>query len=691
MDIIQEVSQNFIDSAYDTNTNRAFPDARDGLKPGMRACLWEMYTKGYTSNKPHVKSAKIDGGVAALWWPHGTTAIYETFARMSQPFTNNVPEVDFHGANGNVILGGSAIAADRYSEARLTPVTEKYMLDGVEKNAVDMIWNFSEDEKWPSVLPAVFPRLLVNGSQGIGVSIANSWACHNLSETCKVLEDYMNSNIVDNDNYLPDWPCGATIVNRDELPQINKTGQGKIITEAKYEIVGKEIHFTEFPYQVYIEPLIDEIKDAIEKDKVHNVVDVFNKSDKRRILLTVTCSSATKVKSVLQELLSSTSLRSQFNVNQVAIVGKTPKLLTLEDMCRIYVSHNLSCIKREYEYDLAKTLDRIEILEGLAKALGDIDGLIRLIKNSESAVKAKEKLLGYDFTERQADAILAMKLSRLAHLEVDSVLQELKEKRALADSLRFVIDSECEQKKILCERLQQLAKEFGGSRRTQVIQKEIVKPSNVKKKDEPQDVVFCLDENAYAKVVPLGKFHTNESNVREDKTRTDKLVILYSNRGRAYRLKVDAIKPCLNSEKGTAIGPLLELAPDEKIVDFSVNATCPALIMVTKSGRVKVMEAKHIDGTTQNKRGIPMMKLDEEDEIVYCSCIDDKSFVEIRSSGLESRKAIFQISDITPTGKSSSGRIGIKLKDGEHVSYVRLLEDVDKRRISRLGTRGAKM
>ena len=691
MDIIQEVSQNFIDSAYDTNTNRAFPDARDGLKPGMRACLWEMYTKGYTSNKPHVKSAKIDGGVAALWWPHGTVAIYETFARMSQPFTNNVPEVDFHGANGNVILGGSAIAADRYSEARLASVTEKYMLDGVEKNAVDMIWNFSEDEEWPSVLPAVFPRLLVNGSQGIGVSIANSWACHNLFDTCKVLEDYIDSNIVDNDNYLPDWPCGATIVNKDELPQINKTGQGKIVTEAKYEIIGKEIHFTEFPYQVYIEPLIDEIKDAIEKDKVHNVVDVFNKSDKRRVLLTVTCSSAAKAKSVLQELLSSTSLRSQFNVNQVAIVGKTPKLLTLEDMCRIYVSHNLSCIKREYEYDLTKTLDRIEILEGLTKALGDIDGLIRLIKNSESAAKAKEKLLGYDFTERQADAILAMKLSRLAHLEVDSVLQELKEKRALADSLRFVIDSECEQKKILCERLQRLAQEFGGPRRTQVIQKEIVKPSNAKKKDEPQDVVFCLDENAYAKVVPLGKFHTNESNVREDKTRTDKLIILYSNRGRAYRLKVDAIKPCLNSEKGTAVGPLLELAPDEKIVDFSVNAACPALIMVTKSGRVKVMEAKHIDGTTQNKRGLPMMKLDEEDEIVYCSCIDDKGFVEIRSSGLESRKAIFQISDITPTGKSSSGRIGIKLKDGEHVSYVRLLKDVDKRRISRLGTRGAKI
>lgn len=168
VNIIDEVEQNFIDSSYDTNANRAFPSARDGLKPGQRACLWEMYKKGYNSKKPHVKSAKIDGGVAALWWPHGTTAIYETFARMSQPFINIIPEIDFHGANGNIILGGDAVAADRYTEARLAKIVEDGMFQGINKNNVPMIKNFSEDEEWPQYLPAVFPRLLVNGSQGIG-------------------------------------------------------------------------------------------------------------------------------------------------------------------------------------------------------------------------------------------------------------------------------------------------------------------------------------------------------------------------------------------------------------------------------------------------------------------------------------------------------------------------------------------
>ena len=205
IDVIQEVEQNFIDSSYDVNTNRAFPDVRDGLKPGQRCILWEMYTKKYTSNKPHVKSAKIDGGVAALWWPHGTTAIYETFARMSQPFTNNVPEIDFHGANGNIILGGDAIAADRYTEARLSSLTEDYMLKGVDKNTVPMTLNFSEDEYMPKVLPSVFPRLLVNGAQGIGVSVANTWLPHSLSETCNLVINYLKTNELNTLEYYPDF------------------------------------------------------------------------------------------------------------------------------------------------------------------------------------------------------------------------------------------------------------------------------------------------------------------------------------------------------------------------------------------------------------------------------------------------------------------------------------------------------
>lgn len=690
MDIIQEVSQNFIDSAYDTNTNRAFPDVRDGLKPSMRASLWVMYKHGFVHSKPHVKSAKIDGLVAASIWPHGTVAIYETFARMSQSFTNMVPEVEFHGANGNVILGGDAIAADRYSEARLSDMAEKYMLSGVSKNAVDMQLNFSEDEEWPTVLPSVFPRLLVNGSQGIGVSIANSWCCHGLTDTINVLRDYLQENKVDNEGYLPDWPCGATIVNKDELPQINLTGKGRIVTEAKYEVRGKEIRFTEFPFQVYIEPLIEEIKNGIEQDKIHNISEVFNKSDKKQTLLTVTCSSAAKAQSVLDELFNFTSLRSQFNVNQVAIVGKTPKLLTLEEVCAAYVEHNLSCIKREHQYDLDKTKDRIEILEGLAKALGDIDGLVRLIKESESAAKAREKILSYGFTERQTDAILGMKLSRLAHLEVDEIRSELAEKQALAEKLAGVVGSQEKQKEILIERLGNLAKEFGGTRRTQVIQKEIKKVSAAKAKQEktPEDVVICLDELGYVKSVPLGKFRSVATNVREEKTRTDRMVIFYSSLGKAYRLKASSFKTSLNSDKGTALGSLINLEQGETIVDFSVNSACTKIFFASQLGKVKVLAAEDVDGATQNKRGIPMMKLSIGDKLVSVQCMDDKQYAHLKTNNHE---LVFPLTSIRASGKASSGRVGIAIKEDEKLVSAQLLPDLGDLTLGKIGQRGQEL
>lgn len=687
MDIIQEVSQNFIDSAYDTNTNRAFPDARDGLKPSMRACLWTMHKHGFTHSKPHVKSAKIDGLVASAIWPHGTVAIYETFARMSQPFTNILPEVDFHGANGNVILGGDSLAADRYSEARLSEMAEKYILAGVEKNAVDMQLNFSEDEEWPTVLPSIFPRLLVNGSQGIGVSIANSWCCHGLTDTINVLKTYIQEEKVDNEGYMPDWPCGATIVNKDDLPQINLTGKGKIITEAKYEVKGKEIHFTEFPFQVYIEPLIEEIKNGVDQDKIHNISEVFNKSDKKQTLLTVTCSSAAKVQSVLDELFSFTSLRSQFNVNQIAIVGKTPKLLTLKDMCEIYVFHNLSCIKREHQFDLDKTNDRIEILEGLVKALGDIDGLIKLIKESESAAKAKEKILSYGFTERQTDAILSMKLSRLAHLEVEEIRSELEEKQALAANLQAIVSSEDKQKEILVERLDSLAEDFGDIRRAKVIQKEIVKKSAAKAKQDaaPQDVVICMDKLGYVKSVPLGKFRAVTTNVREEKTHTDKQVTFFSSLGKAYRLKAGSFKQGLNSDKGTAIGAVLDLAQGETIVDFSVSLSCTKIFFATKKGKVKVLAAKDVEGNTQNKRGIPMIKLAIGDELVSVQCMDNKHFAHLRS---KDRSLVFDLSVVRESGKASTGRVGINLKDGEELVSADLLENLGDLTLGKIGQRG---
>ena len=637
-----------------------------------------MYKQGYTSNKPHVKSAKIDGHVAANFWPHGTVAIYETFARMSQPFTNNVPEVDFHGANGNVILGGSAIAADRYSEARLAPVSERYMLDGVDKNSVDMILNFSEDEQWPSVLPAVFPRLLVNGSQGIGVSIANSWACHNLKETCDMLISYLKTGEVDNENYFPDWPCGATIVNKKDLPQINLTGKGHVITEAKYEICGKEIRFTEFPFQVYIEPLIEEIKDAIESDKIHNVVNVFNKSDKKQVLLTVTCSSADKVKETLAELFAVTSLRSQFNVNQVAIVGKTPKLLTLSELCDIYVSHNVCCIKRSSEFDLEKALDRIEVLEGLVKALGDIDNVIKIIKGSESAAKAKENLTLCGFSERQVDAILAMKLSRLAHLEADEIVKELQEKRDIAARLKKIVGSEEEQKKILVSKLRSLSKQFGTPRRSVVMQKEVVKPQRLRKDEEPQQVVITYTTNGYIKSTPISKYREVDENLGEIKMMTDDYIQIY-NSTKVYRLKVSNIKQCLASEKGTAIGVILGTG-FMKINHICACGAAQDLVAVSKSGRIKRFESSLFDGGTQNIKGQDFFPKNEVETVSPYA-----KYVVLKANG---RTLSADISKLKSCGKASTGRIAIKLSDGEEVNDVSITNE-EPSGLASLGTRGS--
>ena len=677
VDVIQEVSQNFIDFSYDTNTNRAFPDARDGLKAGQRCILWEMYTKGYSSKKPHVKSAKVDGGVAANWWPHGTQAIYETFVHMSQPFTNNNPEIDFHGANGNIVLGSDAFAADRYTEVRLSKITEQGLLEGINKNAVDMILNFSEDEEMPTVLPAVFPRLLVNGSQGIGVSVANVWTLHNLQETANLLVNYLKTSQVENDSYYPDFPTGCTIVNKSELAKINKTGKGRIILEANYKMVGKEIHFTEFPYQVYIEPVVEEIKKAYEEGKLDGFADCSNRTDKATTLLVVEATSAAKVQTLLEELFQNTSLRTQINVNQMAIVSKTPTLLTLEDMCRIYKEHNLSCIKREYQFDLDKTLDRIEILEGLERAYNGLDNVINLIRSSKSAADAKAYTIDkLGLTEKQADAILALKLSRLAHLEKQEILDELAAKRELSQKLRQLVESEDEQKKILIERLTKLAKEFGTTRRTQVINKEIQKKSpKEKQKEMPHSVVICLDKNGYVKSVPLSKFRTSPNNVREEKVENNEILVFYSSLGRAFRIKASSFKECLNSDKGTALGTLVNFLPQEKIVVFTTPRCEDNVIIATSDGYSKRVRSSDLNGVTQNLKGMPIVKLHDGAEVVDVQCCGDYECLELTTT---KKQLLLDINDIPILTKASPGRKAMKLAAEDKVECARLTSKGNK-------------
>jgi DNA gyrase subunit A len=617
IDVIDEVQQNFIDSSYDVNTNRAFPDVRDGLKPSMRACLWEMYVKGYTSNKPHVKSAKIDGGVAALFWPHGTVSIYETFTRMSQPFSNNIPEVDFHGSNGNVILGGDAIAADRYTEARLAKITEEGMLQGINKNNVDMILNFSEDEWWPKVLPAVFPRLLVNGSQGIGVSLSQQFTLHNFTETANLILDYIKTGNLNENEYYPDFPTGGTIINKDDLAAINKTGTGKVIVEANYEIKGQDINFYEMPFQVYIELVIEQIKDALEKNKISGIKDVSNRSEKNSISLLVECQKGVEPRFVVNQLFQATDLCKQYNIIQNGIISKTPTLLTLKQIVDVYIEHNIECIKREHQYDYDKAVQRIHILDGLLVALDKIDTVIALIRSHSHPEKSLMELLGLD--EIQVKSILDMKLAKLSKLEEDKLEKEKKEKEEIAAKCKKVIESTKEQKKVLSKRLSDLAKKYGSDRKTKVIQKEQVKITKAPKEVVPEDVAITFTRNGYIKSIPLKLFRRSKNNITEFKSTTQDMILLFSNFGKMYKIKTSKIKQCGNTDKGIAAGSLLSLSSGEKILNISamgVDENKPYIIFFTKNGLVKKTNKEQYISNTQSVGGIVVLKLDSSDEVI---------------------------------------------------------------------------
>ena len=680
IDIIQEVQQNFIDSSYDVNTNRAFPDVRDGLKPGQRACIWEMYKKGYTSKKPHVKSAKIDGGVAALWWPHGTTAIYETFARMSQPFTNNIPEVDFHGANGNVILGGDAIAADRYTEARLAGITEDGMLRGIEKNNVDMIWNFSEDEQWPKVLPAIFPRLLVNGCQGIGVSVANTFLPHNFTETADMILSYLSLGELDTSNYYPDFPTGGTIINKDELDNINKTGKGRVIVQAKYSIEGQEISFTEMPYQIYIEPVIEKIKEKIDSGELEGIDDVINKSDKKRLLLVVKCQKGYDSKKVLSDLFNLTPLQSQYNANQFGIISKTPILLNTKELIDAYIIHNFECIKREFQFDLDKTQNRIEILEGLIIALTSIDSIVETIKESENPTIAKSALVEtYSLTDNQAQAILDMKLSRLTKLDGVKLNEELQEKKEYANRCAAIVDSEKEQKSVLVERLTELKNKYGDERRTQVVQKVIEKKTKngTTKQPKPvEDVVVTFNSLGYLQRIPVSLYRNN--NHKAAKTTTEDLILLLTNFGRFFRISPNDIKTCGVKDKGTAIGAIVKLQSGEKVINMfstTIDEKRPYLTFILNSGIIKKVSKFSYLSQTKSLSGLKALKLKDEDILI--SVLETNGNI-LRLETEKAYEIFLELDKIRESQKNSYGIKGIKLTANDKVVKADLFEKDSK-------------
>lgn len=674
IDVCDELRQNFVDFSYETNSQRAFPDARDGLKPGQRACLWEMYERKYFSNKPHVKSAKISGGVIANWWPHGNVAIYDTFTRMSQSWINNIPEVDFHGNNGNIVIG-SAAASERYTEARLSKATEEGLFNGIKKKVVPMIPNFSEDDEWPEVLPAIMPRLLLNGSQGIGMTIANHWLNYNLQEVADNIINYIKTGEIDYE-MAPDFPTGGIIVNKNDLSKINKTGKGKAIVRAKAEIKGNKILITELPYQVYVEELIEKIKKSIDKGDLKTIKDIYNKTDKKRLLIEIDCETNT-APSTLQKLFALTDLQKNYNANQYALVSKTPKLLTLKDYFDIYIEHNLNCIANEYEFDLLKAEKRKEIVEGLIKALEDIENIINLIKQSKSAADAKENLIKkYNFSEPQAKAIVDMKLGRLANLEQIALQDELKELIQTCEDCEIMLTEDSKQKEALIDRLTKFTKKYGTPRKTEVTNMSLPSDKEIATV-VPEDCVVVVSQSGLIKRVPKTTFKKQRRNgkgvqnkdgaiLTSISTNTVDTLMIFTNKGKMYRLLVDAVPTGTNRTKGVDIATLVALEGDEKLIAVTSlhrKSDAEYVVFATKKGYIKkTLLSEYLK--TKKKTGIVAIKLEEDDSIATVTFLNQEEVLLLTYQGMCIR---FKTDNINAIGRNSRGVKGIKLNDEDYV------------------------
>lgn len=675
IDLTQELSQNFLDFSHEANCQRAFADARDGLKPGQRACLWEMFTKGYSSNKPHVKSAKISGGTIATWWPHGDTAIYNTFARMSQAWINNIPEVDWHGANGSVQISGEP-AASRYTEARLAKITEEGLLQNIKKHNVPMKLNFSEDEEWPEVLPALIPRLMINGCQGIGSTIANVWLPHSLNDLAEVINNYLATGKLDYSTLAPSFPTGGIIINKNDIYKMYETGKGKAIVRGKAEIKGDCILITEIPYQVYVEPLIEQIKELVQKDELKGISNILNKSDKKKLLIEIECDSSPG--SVLSNLYKKTDLEKSYSANQFALVGKTPKLLTLKEYLDIYIQHNYDCIKREFKYDLNKAKARLEIVVGLIKALEDIDNIIALIKASESSADAVQNLIAkYEFTERQAKAIVDMKLGRLAHLEKVELNKEKEDLTSTIATCEEVIGSQDKQKEIYLTRFNAFVKKYNNPRKTELTQIEVPKEEKEIAYVEPEDVVVIVTQSGDVKRVPKSSFKVQKRNGKGIKTQDDAILssistntidtlLIFTSAGRMFRLLVDNVPEGTNASKGVNLATLLKFDMDEKVMYVTSQfreTDAKYVVFFTKNGLIKKTKLEEFK-STKKSTGIQAIKFKEGDSLANVTLLNEEEVVVLTSKGMSIR---FSTKDIAPIGRVAAGVKSIKLKDGDEV------------------------
>ncbi|MDI9499645.1 MAG: DNA gyrase subunit A [Bacillota bacterium] len=693
VDIEAEMKESFINYAVSVIVDRALPDVRDGLKPVHRRILYSMFTQGFTADKPYRKCATTVGDVLGKYHPHGDAAVYDSLVRMAQDFSLRYPLVDGHGNFGS--RDGDPPAAMRYTEARLSKISSEMLAD-INKDTVDFKANFDEHEMEPVVLPSRFPNLLVNGSSGIAVGMATNIPPHNLNEVIDgIVALIKNPDItIEELNKIikgPDFPTAGTIVGKQGIRDYFRTGRGRIVIRAKAEIETarnnrQQIVVKDLPYLVNKARLIEKIADLVKDKRIEGISDINDESDREEaVRIVISLKRDANANVVLNQLYKFTQMQDTFSVNMLAIVptpeGKfLPRVINLKTALELYLNHQKEVITRRTRFDLEKAEARAHILEGLKKAIDNLDEVIRIIRGSRTEALAKQGLIErFAFSERQAQAIVDMRLGRLTGLEREKLDQEYREVMEKIEYYRRVLADETLLLSIIEDELMEIRRKYGDERRTEIaVGEDDIDIEDLIKEEE---IVITLTHFGYIKRLPCdtyrsqkrgGKGVTALSTREEDfverlfVTSTHNYILFFTNKGKVYRLKAYQIPEAGRQAKGTAIVNLLELDGDEKVtavIPIAEYREGLYLIMATRNGLVKKTSLSQYDNIRRG--GLLAVSLRENDELIDVRLTDgEKDIILVTREGMSIR---FQESDVRPLGRVAQGVKGIKLEEGDYV------------------------
>ena len=670
VDILHEIRTNALLIGNEANLSRAIPYVRDGLKPSQRAVLYGAYEQGYSSKKPHVKSLKLDGQVVGSWWPHGSE--YSTITRLTQPFVMNIPLLDMHGANGSQ-LGTPEAAASRYTEVRLSRACEDGLLKNLEKETCEWIPNYSEDRVWPKILPALFPNLFVNGSEGMGYCYSQTWLPGNLNEFFEKVKEYINTGKLTYDNIFPDFPTCGIIVNKKDIAKIYETGNGTVILRGRATIEGNIIKITELPYQVYVTPFMEQLKSLVTPNargeiKIAGISDVYNMSGDSGMLIEIECEADPAV--ILTKLYQYSNLQVSLSANQFGIVDSIPELLNLERYIQVYLAHNIDCIQREFTYDLNKATNRLEVVSGLIRAISILDDVITEIRCAKTSEVAVENLkIKFSFTDLQAKAIVDMRLGKLANTEIDTLNREQAQLNKTISACNKILGSEKAQKKEFLQRLETFVTAYGWPRRTEVVDIDLAveKTAASRKVKVIENYTVIFDENGNIKRTLTSQYKANKkAKYQAVEIAEDKKLLLISNKGIMYKVPVKQIPKASVNSIGTSISNFIALQQDEAIISiFSGLEESSYLFFITKRGLAKKTPYSDISSISK-AIGTVVMKLSEDDEIILCKLVESEN-IKVLYNGKEK---VVNTDKFIPKSRTAGGVVAVKVKQGNFITIA---------------------